>query len=907
MNNKAYLDSEGLTYLCRQFSLQDYPNNEALMAVITAIDQTKADKNNTLSLDSEQTLSEEEKRVLQSKIGFSSTNILPIILISSEMASVRLSNSESLETLIFLIDSGSIPILRDSLERNDYIYIGQSLDYYYFFNALDIWDQLFAENYLHLRDNAASYIQLNKETGDCRLSVIQMENFISDYSENNSSKLSYIKNRPFYEETVSDGIAGTSYNLLISELSSATATLPNHDGEYNAYSIPSNVPIKTDQLWKIYFTNNEAEADEAVVYEGANGKVSIYGTIDLPYATIYNGYIFLNTFQAMFSSVTSVTLECINDAKTVIHKIDEKFIPDTIARASTIEPSENDIPTLYIDGTIPTSKAEGTSNVNISYISKSKTFKGYGTLKVQGNSSTQYPKKNFTLKMFKDSTHDNKLKVNFKNWGNQNKFVLKANWIDFSHARNIVSARLWGDVVRSRSDYNSLPEGLRNAPNQGAIDGFVVKVFCNNIYQGRYTLNIPKDKWTFEMDDSLDTNCILCAENYVSGCFQAVPVIDESDWTDELHDVVPDSIKTSWTAAISHVMNTSGEDFKNSLSTYFDVQSLIDYYCFSYAICHLDGLGKNQIFLTYDGTKWIASAYDMDSTFGLYWNGSRFVSTSYRMQGDYETAVNGTFNLLYEKLEANYVSEIKARWAELRQSALSEQNIIERFSNFCEVYSSDLAARDYNNYTGGGAFSAIPSTATNNLDQIIDYAVKRLAYVDSKMNSDSIGDSSSSGGGGDSGSGGTTVGNTTYYRQNYSPNGASWSDTSVTLNWENGDYVEIKADLTNCTGTMENIISLGSSINTWENYGYHVYYDLSNQQIEVNWMTGVGSGYRKKFTIADPSSVIMKFTATTVEVNGSSLTYANDISINANIISIGSQEGATRSYATYEYIKSVTS
>lgn len=72
-------------------------------------------------------------------------------------------------------------------------------------------------------------------------------------------------------------------------------------------------------------------------------------------------------------------------------------------------------------------------------------------------------------------------------------------------------------------------------------------------------------------------------------------------------------------------------------------------------------------------------------------------------------------------------------------------------------------------------------------------------------------------------------------------------------------------------------------------------------------MTGAGSGYRKKFTIADPSSVIMKFTATTVEVNGSSLTYANDISINANVISIGSQEGATRSYATYEYIKSVTS
>lgn len=396
------------------------------------------------------------------------------------------------------------------------------------------------------------------------------------------------------------------------------------------------------------------------------------------------------------------------------------------------------------------------------------------------------------------------------------------------------------------------------------------------------------------MDDSLDTHCILCSENYESGCFQVPPAIDGNDWTDELHDEVPAAILTSWTNAINFVINNTGDDFKNGLSTYFDVQSLIDYYCFAYAICHLDGLGKNQIFLTYDGTKWFASPYDMDSTFGLYWNGESFVSPQYRMQGDYETAVNQTSNLLYEKLETNFTSEIKARWTELRNGALSGSSMIKHFEDFCSIAPKELVERDYNSYTADGAYAAIPSTGTNNIDQIIQYIAKRLTYVDGKMASDSIGDSGS-----------TVVGNATYLRQDYSPNGASWSD-AATVDWDNGDYVELKVDLTNCTGSMENIISLGSTIEAWANYGYHCYYDNSSTAVQINWMNGAGAGHRETATVSDLSSVIIKFTKTTVTVNGTDYSYTDETCINSNSINVGSQEGSSRSHATYEYIKVVT-
>ena len=40
---KKFLDAEGVKYLWSKVNMQDYPNNETLMAVINAIDETKAD------------------------------------------------------------------------------------------------------------------------------------------------------------------------------------------------------------------------------------------------------------------------------------------------------------------------------------------------------------------------------------------------------------------------------------------------------------------------------------------------------------------------------------------------------------------------------------------------------------------------------------------------------------------------------------------------------------------------------------------------------------------------------------------------------------------------------------------------------------------------------------------------
>lgn len=406
---------------------------------------------------------------------------------------------------------------------------------------------------------------------------------------------------------------------------------------------------------------------------------------------------------------------------------------------NTIEPALMDMPRIYFsEGTLPTSKTA--TMLKFDYYSKTKEYHGWAEIKCQGNSSMSYPKKNFTIKLYKDKAKTTKLKIDFKGWGKQSKFVLKANWIDLTHARNIVSARIWSDIVKSRANYSSLPELLRTSPNQGVIDGFPVTIYGNGYYQGRYTLNIPKDKWMSNMDDTLDTHCILCGENYVSGCFRALPVINGSDWTDELHDTVPATIKTSWTNVVKFVMNSSDSEFKANLNNYIDVNSLIDYLLYGIVSTGLDAFGKNQIYMTYDGTKWFASMYDMDSTWGLWWNGQKFVSSDYAREDfqDLKDEGNGVTkqgNLLYLRLQKLFITEIKARYTELRQNIFTYPYLVNKFEEFIQICPQDIVKEDYASTTANNTHTGIPSKTTNNIQQLRNNINARLTYVDGYINS----------------------------------------------------------------------------------------------------------------------------------------------------------------------------
>lgn len=326
------------------------------------------------------------------------------------------------------------------------------------------------------------------------------------------------------------------------------------------------------------------------------------------------------------------------------------------------EPARGDIPKVFFGAPLQQTKDEIVTTFH--YRSKTMSFDCYAKIKAQGNSTMMWPKKNQSVKLFEDAECTTKLKVNFKGWGKQNKFVIKAYWRDLTHTRDIVSVRLEGDCMRINPDFNELPELLKTTPNLGGMDGFPVLVYADGVYQGRYMWNIPKDKWAYNMDDSLDEHCVLCSENYLSGNFRASALIDESDWTDEIHDTVPTSIKTRWNEVISFVMNSTDEEFVANLDNYIKVSTLIDRHLMGLLSCDYDGYGKNQLYITYDGQQWYANHYDKDGTWGAYWSGSSMLPSDYGREQyeDFTSAdSDGSGNLLFIRLEQLFYERLQTR------------------------------------------------------------------------------------------------------------------------------------------------------------------------------------------------------------------------------------------------------
>lgn len=405
---------------------------------------------------------------------------------------------------------------------------------------------------------------------------------------------------------------------------------------------------------------------------------------------------------------------------------------------STIEPLDDDLPNVYITGTLPTSKEQGDLPITIHYVSKTLDFKNYGTLKVQGGSSATDPKHNFTLKLYEDKALTTKVKKAFKNWGKLNKFVLKAHWRDCSHVRNVGTAKIWGKIAKSRSDYDTLPEEFKKAPNAGATDGFTVRVFANGIYQGLYEWIVPKDK-LFGQDSANPKHSILNSElnNQPSCAFATVSPSMNGNWSEELQDTLSSEISTSFTNFIKFVAGSSDADFIANAENYFDVQSVIDFDIFARIFCIVDNLCRNQIFFTYDGTKWYEGAWDLDAVLGLPPTTRGFFAYNTEFQNGYIASADyKVTNMLYQRVETLFMARFKARYNELRANILSIEGILdvyERLTNVIRQYDG-LLAEDYASTTGEGKFTGMPYQKENNIQQIRTFISKRLVYMDDIIN-----------------------------------------------------------------------------------------------------------------------------------------------------------------------------
>ena len=325
-----------------------------------------------------------------------------------------------------------------------------------------------------------------------------------------------------------------------------------------------------------------------------------------------------------------------------------------------------DVPKLYFSGDISEMYDKSdVRKISFRYVDDGQTVEGYAEIKIQGSSSKVYDKKNYTLKFFEDETLDSKLKINV-GWGPQSKYCMKANWIDRTHARNVVTAKL---ATKVQSKY----ELLTQAPRSGLIDGFPVEIFDNGEFLGLYTFNIPKDAWQFGMDSDNPNHIVIGGEGWdPANLFNAMP--DFETWAVEVGEESEETLE-KMNRLFDFVINSSDEAFKENFGEYLNLDSALNYYIMADLAYMEDNLGKNMLIATYDGMEWYLSLYDLDTTWGTTWDGKSLYNYE-------DSTLHLARNNLFARMEKAFSKELAERYFALREDILSNENIMKEFYAF---------------------------------------------------------------------------------------------------------------------------------------------------------------------------------------------------------------------------------
>lgn len=365
----------------------------------------------------------------------------------------------------------------------------------------------------------------------------------------------------------------------------------------------------------------------------------------------------------------------------------------------------DDIPKLYFEGNISEMHEKSDiRQISFQFTQNDQTTTGFCDLKIQGNSSMQYEKKNYTIKFYQDEAHETKLKMDV-GWGEQNKYCLKANWVDKTHARNIVTAKLAAQIQQKY-------DVLSDAPCNGLVDGFPVEIYSNGEFLGLYTFNIPKDAWQFSMDRDNPNHIVFCGEGWaLSSQLWEEPNFEI--WSLEVGEENAETLD-KLTQLFHFINDSTDEVFIADFDKHLDLDAVLNYYVIADFACLGDNLCKNMLLVTYDGEKWYPSLYDMDTSWGTHSDGKSIT--------DYENSYLFLFiNRLFYRLETCFADEVVDRYLELRKDILTKEHVMAEFEAFERMIPEETLEKEQTRWG-----TEIPGYGYDQIETYLDTIIPKL-------------------------------------------------------------------------------------------------------------------------------------------------------------------------------------
>ena len=279
-------------------------------------------------------------------------------------------------------------------------------------------------------------------------------------------------------------------------------------------------------------------------------------------------------------------------------------------------------------------------------------------LRIQGTSSTTYPRKNYRIYFSRSTKYCTKLYVNgvevadfkysFKPGARPiDIFCLKADFSDSSSTHNTGAVRIVNDIWK-RCGWLTPPQMAYkgNYDVRIGVDGFPIDLFYDNngtgenVYLGKYNFNNEKSGsgiiYGFEGIEGFNDEATLKGERNKCICLEflnnseALCLFGTSNM-DTFDDALEFRFKADDTWATAHeddkaavkrlwewIYSCKGNPtkFLNEYAEYFGNDSPFAWYLITDYFMAVDNRAKNMMLVTWDGKIWYFIPYDMDTVFG---------------------------------------------------------------------------------------------------------------------------------------------------------------------------------------------------------------------------------------------------------------------------------------------------
>jgi hypothetical protein len=339
-------------------------------------------------------------------------------------------------------------------------------------------------------------------------------------------------------------------------------------------------------------------------------------------------------------------------------------------------------------------------------------------VELRGASSQFLPKKSYELSFWNDTLGATSRDVRLLNMRNDNKWNLQAMYNEPLRMQSKVSNELWQDIHQIY--YKSLEPDAKNG-----IAMTYVEVFVNDEYKGIYALSERVDRKQLKLKKY--DNQTIKGELYKGGdwgatTFTGLPPFDNTSLTWGGFEYKHPEEEIDWSSLynfVDFVENSSIQDFNNNYKSKFKLSNAVDYYIFLNLLRALDNTGKNLYIAKYKaGEPYYYVPWDLDAVFGNNWQGNQDNVTVGLLS-------NGFYDRLNQDCSPNgFRMALVQRWAELRNTVITQNSIMARFAvNNNYLISNNAYEREHL------AWNDFTYDATQ-LAYVNSWLGSRLAYLD---------------------------------------------------------------------------------------------------------------------------------------------------------------------------------